>query len=211
MALDVGLRGYTWQPPPEKDEDADLDSDDPDFPKTISAMTDRHRMLQQKRDNQQQLALEAATNGVLYLENPPLVKQIGGIALVAGWFPDSLQHLVPPWAKDLQPTYWMGKKCGKRGGVETFVAHGRADTTVPLALGKLLFKRAQKAGFSVSKLFKFAHGHGLSKRLLLELGCWIDRQVPDPDWDIRDYLGLVSVSEQEYTHLGAIESGVLPE
>lgn len=107
--------------------------------------------------------------------------------------------------------YALTRECWlDAAGVETFVSHGRADETVPLALGKRLFHRALKAGFSVSKLLKFEHGHGLSKRLLLELKCWIDRQVPDPDWDIRDHLGLESASSQEYTHRGAIESGILP-
>ena len=92
-----------------------------------------------------------------------------------------------------------------------FVNDGSRDATVPLELGKSLFRRASKAGFSVSKLLKFPHGHGLGKLLLLRLRGWIDRQIPDPDWNIHDHLGLdVSVSSQEYTHRGALEAGTLP-
>ena len=137
--------------------------------------------------------------------------KLGGVAVIAGWFPDSLLDQTPAWASHLLPTYWMGRPCGRRGGVETFVAHGNRDATVPLELGKSLFRRASKAGFSVSKLLKFPHGHGLGKLLLLRLRGWIDRQIPDPDWNIHDHLGLdVSVSSQEYTHRGALEAGTLP-
>jgi len=209
VALDVALRGYTWQPPPDDDED-EWDSDDPDAPTTFSAVADRQEMIADKRAGKQQRFLAAAAQGLPLLENPPEMAKIGGLALLSGWYPDSLVDLDPAWAGDLKSTYWMGAKSGKRGGVETFVAHGRADRTVPLALGKLLFKRARKVGFSVSKLLKYPHGHGLSRPELLDLGYWIDRQIPDPDWHISDYLGAVSASSQEYNHRGAIESGILP-
>jgi len=209
LALDVAMRGYTWMPPPEKEVD-EMDSDDPDFPTTISAMADRHALLQEKRDEQQQRILEAARAGMPLLENPPQLGKLGGVALLAGWFPDSLLNLKPPWAKELLPTYWMGRRCGKRGGVEMFVAHGRADRTVPLALGKQLFKCALKVGFSVGKLLKFSHGHGLSKHLLLQLKYWIDRQAPDPEWEVDDS-SLATASSQGYTHAGAFEAGVLPD
>ena len=46
--------------------------------------------------------------------------------------------------------YALTRECWlDAAGVETFVSHGRADETVPLALGKTLFHRALKAGFSV--------------------------------------------------------------
>ncbi len=209
VALDVALRGYTWQPPPDDDKD-EWDSDDPDAPTTFSAVADRQEMIADKRAEKQQRLLAAAAQGLPLLENPPQMAKIGGLALLSGWFPDSLVELDPAWVGDLKPTYWMGARSGRRGGVETFVAHGRADRTVPLALGKQLFKRARKAGFSVSKMLKFPHGHGLSRPELLDLGCWIDRLIPDPDWHISDYLGAVSASSQEYNHRGAIESGILP-
>jgi len=209
LAINVALRGYTWQPPPEKEVD-DMESDDPDFPTTVSAMADRHAMLQAKREEQRERMLEAARNGMPLLENAPELTKLGGIALLSGWFPDCLLNLKPPWAKHLRPTYWMGRRCGKRGGVETFVAHGRADRTVPFELGKQLFKRAIKAGFSVAKLLKFSHGHGLSKHQLFELKCWIDRQIPDPEWDLDDS-SLLTASSQGYTHAGALESGILPD
>ena len=205
VALAVGLRGYTSTQPDEPDDD-ELDSGDIDYPRTITARADRHAQLAAARAEKMQLMLEAG--GV---DPPPKVAKLGGVAVIAGWFPDSLLDQTPAWASHLLPTYWMGRPCGRRGGVETFVAHGSRDATVPLELGKSLFRRASKAGFSVSKLLKFPHGHGLGKLLLLRLRGWIDRQIPDPDWNIHDHLGLdVSVSSQEYTHRGALEAGTLP-
>ena len=167
-------------------------------------------MIEERRAEKRELLLQAEALGTPLLENPPKAVQIGGVALLSGWFPGCLAGLEPAWAGEIKTTYWMGARNGRRGGVETFVAHGEADSTVPLALGKQLFKHARKAGFAVSKLFKFPHGHGLSRREMLELRCWIDRQIPDPDWHITDFIGAESASSQEYTHHGALESGVLP-
>jgi len=39
---------------------------------------------------------------------------------------------------------------------------------------------------------------------------WIDRQAPDPEWEVDDS-SLATASSQGYTHAGAFEAGVLPD
>lgn len=120
VAVAVALRGYTWERGREKEEEGQLpDSDDADYPQTITAMADWHEMLEARQAEREALLLEAReAGGASYAlaARGAEVARVGGVALMSGWFPDSLVDLKPPWAKHLLPTYWMGKKCGKRGG-----------------------------------------------------------------------------------------------
>jgi len=118
-----------------------------------------------------------------------VVARLAGVAVLSGWFPESLRGFKPAWYGDLLPTYWKGKEVGKRRGVQMFLAHGLKDSVVEYELGKTCYKRAKKAGFSMTRLYKFAMGHGLCQNELLEFNCWLDDQLPDPIISVEDVFG----------------------